>query len=48
MKEDIINYLKNKEITIPEKDDEILNYYFGLLLVEKINYWINRGYNFIE
>jgi hypothetical protein len=48
MKEEIISYLKNKNIEIPEKIDEIINLYFGSLVSISINYWFDRCCDFMD
>jgi hypothetical protein len=48
MKENIIKYLESKKIEIPNDDNELLNLYFGTLVVNSINYWFNRSCDFVD
>ena len=48
MKEKIISFLQRENIEIPSNDNEIVNLFFGALVVGKIDYWIERSFDFID
>ena len=45
---EIIEYLKNKNLKISDSIDEIVNTFFGTIVTEAINYWHNRNCDFID
>lgn len=43
-----INALKERNISLPDNDQEIINLFFGLQIVEKLDYWIDRANDYID
>jgi len=47
MKDKIIRFLRAKNIEIPANDNEIINLFLGVLIVGKIDYWLEWSFDFI-
>ena len=48
MKEKIISFLRARNIEIPDDENEIVNLFLGTLIVGKIDYWLERSFDFID
>ena len=48
MKEKIISFLRAGNIEIPDNENEIVNLFLGKLIVGKIDYWLERSFDFID
>ncbi len=48
MKEKIVAFLESKNIKIPSDENEMVNLFFGALVVNKIDYWSEWSFDFID
>lgn len=48
MKTKIITFLKERNIEIPNNDNEIINLFLGALVVGKIDHWLGYAFDFID
>lgn len=48
MKSEIIAFLRERNIEIPDDDNELTNLFLGALVVDKIDYWLERSFDYIE
>lgn len=48
MRNTIISFLQTKNIEIPDNDNEIINLFLGAVIVGKIDYWLERAFNYMD
>ena len=48
MKDKIISFLRTKNIEIPNSENEITNLFLGALIVDKIDYWLEKSFDLID
>ena len=48
MTDKIISFLRTKNIEIPNSENEITNLFLGALIVDKIDYWLERSFELID
>ncbi|MDR2145517.1 MAG: hypothetical protein LBE91_03530 [Tannerella sp.] len=48
MRDKIISFLRTKNIEIPDNENEIINLFLGASIVGKIDYWLERSFDFID